>query len=157
MHSEKGFAESFNFLLFTRENFSPIKEMELNTSFAAVKLAGSIIGQNIPPPKKKENIERKLPKWIYLLLIDNLTTTIFIKDFVVVHQIVFTTYFESQRILFSLSISFLYLSLTIEFSNSASSNSKCQEETLLVRDTHFEVRDVDIVQISTEAAARGVL
>ena len=124
-----------------------------------MKLAGSIIGQNIPPPpkKKKENIERKLPKWIYLLLIDNLTTTIFIKDFVVVHQIVFTTYFESQRILFSLSISFLYLSLTIEFSNSASSNSKCQEETLLVRDTHFEVRDVDIVQISTEAAARGVL
>ena len=110
-----------------------------------------------PPQKKKENIERKLPKWIYLLLIDNLTTTIFIKDFVVVHQIVFTTYFESQRILFSLSISFLYLSLTIEFSNSASSNSKCQEETLLVRDTHFEVRDVDIVQISTEAAARGVL
>ena len=91
------------------------------------------------------------------MLIDNLTTTIFIKDFVVVHQIVFTTYFESQRILFSLSFSFLYLSLTIEFSNSASSNSKCQEETLLVRDTHFEVRDVDIVQISTEAAARGVL
>ena len=118
-----------------------------------MKLAGSIIGQNTPPQKKKENIERKLPKWIYLLLIDNLTTTIFIKDFVVVHQIVFTTYFESQRILFSLSISFLYLSLTIEFSNSASSNSKCQEETLLVRDTHFEVRDVDIVQISTEAAA----
>ena len=116
MHSEKGFAESFNFLLFTRENFSPIKEMELNTSFAAVKLAGSIIGQNM---------EKKLPKWINLLLIDNLTTTIFIKDFVVVHQIVFTTYFESQRILFSLSISFLYLSLTIEFSNSASSNSKC--------------------------------
>ena len=54
MHSEKGFAESFNFLLFTRENFSPIKEMELNTSFAAVKLAGSIIGQNIPPPHKKK-------------------------------------------------------------------------------------------------------
>ena len=50
MHSEKGFAESFNFLLFTRENFSPIKEMKWNTSFAAVKLAGSIIGQNIPPP-----------------------------------------------------------------------------------------------------------
>ena len=127
MHSEKGFAESFNFLLFTRENFSPIKEMELNTSFAAVKLAGSIIGKNIPPPppQKKENMEKKLPKWINLLLIDNLTTTIFIKDFVVVHQIVFTTYFESQRILFSLSISFLYLSLTIEFSNSASSNSKC--------------------------------
>ena len=59
MHSEKGFAESFNFLLFTRENFSPIKEMKLNTSFAAVKLAGSIIGQNIPPPPTKKRKHRK--------------------------------------------------------------------------------------------------
>ena len=78
----------------------------------------------------------------------NLTTTVFINGFAVVYQIVITTHFESQKILFSLCISFLFSSLTISCLNSDLTNSNCQATTLLIGDTHSKVRDADIVQIS---------
>ena len=49
MHSEKGFVESFNFLLFIQGDFSPTKRIKSYATFAAARLADSLrkAGQNV--------------------------------------------------------------------------------------------------------------
>ena len=54
MHSEKGFVESFNFFLFIQGNFSPTKQIKSYATFAATRLADSLIkaGQNVSKKRK---------------------------------------------------------------------------------------------------------